>query len=172
MTCPSCEKTTCTTCKSAAHTGDCLDDTALQQLLDTAGNEQWQRCYKCHHLVELEQGCKHITFVSLNVTMISLYWPCVDVLTMLNSATSAACNGRRVFAHSGRNQDCMRELNRSFSVKSVLVDDCSSRNVRVARPQPRSRRPSLAGNTLRLNAMLRPPSPESAWESDFSDHSE
>lgn len=63
LTCHSCEKTTCTTCKAAAHTGDCPDDTALQQLLDTAGNEQWQRCYQCHRFVELEQGCNHMTSV-------------------------------------------------------------------------------------------------------------
>lgn len=65
LSCPAFEKTTCTICKAAAHTGDCPDDTALQQLLDTAGNEQWQRCYQCHRFVELEQGCNHMTFVSL-----------------------------------------------------------------------------------------------------------
>lgn len=63
LTCPACEKTTCTTCKAAAHTGDCPNDTALQQLLDTTGNEQWQRCYQCHRFVELEQGCNHMTSV-------------------------------------------------------------------------------------------------------------
>ena len=63
LTCPVCENATCTICKAAAHTGDCPDDTALQQLLDTAGTEQWQRCYQCHRFVELEQGCNHMTFV-------------------------------------------------------------------------------------------------------------
>lgn len=44
---------------------------------------------------------------------------------------------------------------------------------RAARPQPRTRSPSLAaGNALGFNAMPRSPSPESAWQSDFSDHSE
>ena len=61
LTCPRCEKTTCTTCKATAHTGDCPDDKAVQQILDTAGNEQWQRCYECHRFVELEQGCNHMT---------------------------------------------------------------------------------------------------------------
>ena len=72
LTCPACEKTTCTTCKAAAHTGDCPDDTALQQLLDTAGNEQWQRCYQCHRFVELEQGCNHMTFDSLETISLSV----------------------------------------------------------------------------------------------------
>ena len=44
---------------------------------------------------------------------------------------------------------------------------------RAARPQPRTRRPSLAaGNSLDVNALSRSSSPESAWQSDFSDHSE
>lgn len=44
---------------------------------------------------------------------------------------------------------------------------------RAARPQPRTRLPSLAaGNASGLKDMPRPPSPESAWGSDFSDHSE
>ena len=73
LTCPVCEKTTCTICKAAAHTGDCPDDTALQQLLDTAGNEQWQRCYQCHRFVELEQGCNHMTYVPSRPIPIQLY---------------------------------------------------------------------------------------------------
>lgn len=44
---------------------------------------------------------------------------------------------------------------------------------RAARPQPRTRRPSLAaGYALGRNAIPRSPSLESAWQSDFSDHSE
>jgi hypothetical protein len=44
---------------------------------------------------------------------------------------------------------------------------------RAARPQPRTRRPSLAAaNTLDLNDLPRSPSPKSAWQSDFSEHSE
>jgi hypothetical protein len=68
LTCPQCERTTCTTCKAAAHTGDCPDDTALQQLVETAGNELWQRCFQCHRFVDLEQGCNHMTFVQPSST--------------------------------------------------------------------------------------------------------
>lgn len=63
LTCPQCDRTTCTICKAAAHNGDCPDDTALQQLVETAGNELWQRCFQCHRFVDLEQGCNHMTFV-------------------------------------------------------------------------------------------------------------
>nr|POF17962.1 hypothetical protein CFP56_13373 [Quercus suber] len=62
VTCPRCSKTTCTICKAASHTGDCPDDTSLQQLVQTAEAEQWQRCYQCHRFVELDTGCNHMTY--------------------------------------------------------------------------------------------------------------
>ncbi|KAK3669792.1 hypothetical protein LTR78_010309 [Recurvomyces mirabilis] len=45
-TCTACKKTTCIICKGFSHTGDCPDDSALQQLVDTANMHQWQRCYQ------------------------------------------------------------------------------------------------------------------------------
>lgn len=60
-TCPECMKTTCKMCKSPSHTGDCPEDEALQQLIDTADTHQWQRCQQCAAMVELEQGCNHIS---------------------------------------------------------------------------------------------------------------
>ncbi|KAL2818939.1 RING finger protein [Aspergillus granulosus] len=60
-TCPDCGHTTCTNCKRRAHTGDCPDDIALQQLLTTAQQHGWQRCYSCWRMVELEHGCNHMT---------------------------------------------------------------------------------------------------------------
>jgi hypothetical protein len=60
-TCPNCNKTTCTICKSRSHTGDCPADQALQQLINTATTEQWQRCFECKRFVELLRGCNHIT---------------------------------------------------------------------------------------------------------------
>lgn len=62
-TCPNCEWTTCTNCKGRAHTGDCPSDTAMQQLLSTAQENGWQRCYSCWRMVELDHGCNHMTFV-------------------------------------------------------------------------------------------------------------
>lgn len=62
-TCPHCGFTTCTSCKGRAHTGDCPNDTAMQQLLVTAQENGWQRCYSCWRLVELDHGCNHMTLV-------------------------------------------------------------------------------------------------------------
>lgn len=60
-TCPKCSRTTCVTCKTPSHRGDCFRDEALQQLLVTATSKEWQRCYACERVVELETGCNYIT---------------------------------------------------------------------------------------------------------------
>lgn len=62
-TCPRCSNITCITCKGAAHGGDCPLDTGLQQTLDLAVEQDWQRCPHCWTVVELSQGCYHITYV-------------------------------------------------------------------------------------------------------------
>lgn len=59
--CESCGEMTCTTCKGAAHPGDCPHDQAMQEFLQQAEANQWQRCQKCRAMVELEHGCNHIT---------------------------------------------------------------------------------------------------------------
>ncbi|RFU24477.1 hypothetical protein B7463_g11861, partial [Scytalidium lignicola] len=56
-TCPVCSLTTCTTCKAEAHKGDCPNDAPLQQVLQTARENGWQRCYSCWRVIELEHGC-------------------------------------------------------------------------------------------------------------------
>ncbi|PBP18079.1 hypothetical protein BUE80_DR010964 [Diplocarpon rosae] len=58
-----CRTVTCPICKVTAHRGDCPEDTALQLVLEVAQDNQWQRCWSCRRLVELDTGCNHITFV-------------------------------------------------------------------------------------------------------------
>jgi IBR domain, a half RING-finger domain len=66
--CLECGSMTCTNCKEKAHAGDCPNDTALQQVLRTATEKEWQRCYSCWTLVELDDGCYHVTLVPLSPT--------------------------------------------------------------------------------------------------------
>ncbi|TKA66135.1 hypothetical protein B0A49_07074 [Cryomyces minteri] len=61
--CQACSTTTCVICKAAAHSGDCPNDEALQQLLETATTAGWQRCQSCRRFVELNHGCNHITCI-------------------------------------------------------------------------------------------------------------
>lgn len=58
--CPRCHLQTCTICKGSTHVGDCPWDEATQQLLQTADDSGWQRCYNCRRVVELHTGCNHI----------------------------------------------------------------------------------------------------------------
>ena len=61
-TCPVCSTHTCTICRSNAHDGDCPEDTATQQVLETAREQGWQRCYNCRRLIELDVGCNHMVY--------------------------------------------------------------------------------------------------------------
>lgn len=61
--CPRCGRRTCAICKAAAHRGDYPRDDALQQFLQAADDQGWQRCHVCHRVVDLRSGCNHITFV-------------------------------------------------------------------------------------------------------------
>ena len=64
-TCTACGAHTCTICKNNTHHGDCPQDAAIQQTLETGREQGWQRCYHCRRLVELDMGCNHITYVLL-----------------------------------------------------------------------------------------------------------
>lgn len=60
--CPKCQASTCTVCKSAAHEGaDCPEDEGTKTILDLAKQENWRQCYQCHRVVELTQGCWHMS---------------------------------------------------------------------------------------------------------------
>lgn len=61
-TCPQCHGQTCTICKSGAHSGECSgDEEAVQALLQLAVENEWQRCFDCGRVVELVDGCYHIS---------------------------------------------------------------------------------------------------------------
>ena len=59
--CSKCYEETCITCKGASHGGDCPYDEQLQQALQLARDEGWQRCQNCRGMVELHTGCNHMT---------------------------------------------------------------------------------------------------------------
>lgn len=60
-TCVRCQEQTCAFCKDSAHSGDCPQDTATQELLVFAKTVGWQRCTSCRRLVDLVSGCNHIS---------------------------------------------------------------------------------------------------------------
>ncbi|CAN8100482.1 unnamed protein product [Discula destructiva] len=63
VVCRECRTRICTMCKMRAHPlgQDCPSDCELDQVLQIGEKSGWRRCYKCRTLVELTQGCTHMT---------------------------------------------------------------------------------------------------------------
>ncbi|KAK4229918.1 ribonucleases P/MRP protein subunit POP1 [Podospora fimiseda] len=61
--CKYCKTKVCTMCKRNSHRlgQDCPEDRDLDAVLKIGETSGWRRCYKCRTLVELVQGCTHIT---------------------------------------------------------------------------------------------------------------
>lgn len=61
--CRRCKMRVCIMCKRNAHPigQDCPDDLELDAVLKMGEKSGWRRCYKCRTLVELTQGCTHMT---------------------------------------------------------------------------------------------------------------
>ncbi|KAF8603831.1 hypothetical protein BDV93DRAFT_441617 [Ceratobasidium sp. AG-I] len=61
--CTSCYRATCSFCKSPGHASyvPCPTDAGAQQVLALGREEGWQSCPSCHHMVELDTGCYHMT---------------------------------------------------------------------------------------------------------------
>ncbi|CAF1353122.1 unnamed protein product [Adineta ricciae] len=63
-TCPNlkCQMKTCAICKGVSHDDlECPRDEATTAVLAVAKQEGWTRCYRCRAVVELTQGCYHMT---------------------------------------------------------------------------------------------------------------
>ncbi|KAI2632757.1 hypothetical protein GGS21DRAFT_539742 [Xylaria nigripes] len=63
VVCRQCRTHVCVTCKRDAHPlgQDCPEDRELDAVLKIGEKSGWRRCYKCRTLVELTQGCTHMT---------------------------------------------------------------------------------------------------------------
>lgn len=56
---PTCTSRTCTECKEREHPGEsCKIDEKLDELVNAQG---WKRCRRCRRIVELAEGCHHIS---------------------------------------------------------------------------------------------------------------
>ncbi|KAF8447309.1 hypothetical protein L210DRAFT_1016085 [Boletus edulis BED1] len=62
LTCDECDTVSCSQCKNIAHPReDCSEHQSMLELQETATANKWQTCPGCHAIVELSQGCYHIT---------------------------------------------------------------------------------------------------------------
>ncbi len=59
--CGACDTRTCVRCKEISHgNGDCMGDRGADQTIALALAEGWQRCFRCHSIVERNGGCPHM----------------------------------------------------------------------------------------------------------------
>ncbi|KAK5125736.1 hypothetical protein LTR85_012010 [Meristemomyces frigidus] len=60
--CPRCKTKVCTSCNNKMHkSSDCPKDPEIAQLVEQAKEKGWQRCFNCSSMVELKEGCNHMT---------------------------------------------------------------------------------------------------------------
>ncbi|KAL9619276.1 MAG: hypothetical protein Q9160_006128 [Pyrenula sp. 1 TL-2023] len=60
--CKKCGFKVCGTCNNRMHTSkECPKDEATKQFVEIAKREGWQKCYNCKAMVELKEGCNHMT---------------------------------------------------------------------------------------------------------------
>ena len=60
--CPHCRAKACCSCGDFAHgPWPCADDEGLMAVLRMAKENKWQRCTRCHFVVEKVDGCNHIS---------------------------------------------------------------------------------------------------------------
>jgi hypothetical protein len=60
--CSTCNTKVCVLCNSKFHTKrECPKDEETNRLVEMAKEKGWQRCYSCKAVVELKEGCNHMT---------------------------------------------------------------------------------------------------------------
>jgi IBR domain, a half RING-finger domain len=61
--CSRCNTKVCCACNGKWHySRDCPRDEETNQFLEQAKREGWQRCHRCKAMVELKEGCNHMTW--------------------------------------------------------------------------------------------------------------
>ncbi|KAH7930749.1 hypothetical protein BV22DRAFT_1000244 [Leucogyrophana mollusca] len=62
IACPECDAIVCSACKNAAHPGNaCSESLMTLEVKALATAEGWQTCPRCNAIIELMQGCYHMT---------------------------------------------------------------------------------------------------------------
>lgn len=60
--CTKCKTKVCALCKCKFHSRrECPKDEETNKFIETAKEKGWQRCYNCKAMIELKEGCNHMT---------------------------------------------------------------------------------------------------------------
>lgn len=60
--CKRCNTRVCCTCNNKMHNSrECPKDPATREFVEIAKQKGWQRCFSCSAMVELKEGCNHMT---------------------------------------------------------------------------------------------------------------
>lgn len=60
--CARCKTKVCVLCNNKMHRSrECPEDPEIARLVETAKEKGWQRCFNCQSMVELKEGCNHMT---------------------------------------------------------------------------------------------------------------
>ena len=71
---PSCKTKVCCLCNGKWHRSlECPRDEETAQFLEHAKQEGWQRCHRCKAMVELKEGCNHMTWYGCSY-FLSMYF--------------------------------------------------------------------------------------------------
>jgi hypothetical protein len=115
VVCPACQTQTCLQCKRSFHEKvECPEDEQTGEVMATAEAEGWARCPDCKPVVDLLQGCFHITYppstflfpIPLHPMFTSNEELQKDALAKHNSAIYATPRpGRTANVHNGTRTD-------------------------------------------------------------------
>lgn len=62
VACLRCNTSACTRCKQVTHPGEgCGENAAIEQVKALAREQHWQTCPGCSQIIDLQQGCYHMT---------------------------------------------------------------------------------------------------------------
>jgi hypothetical protein len=64
ITCSACSSQTCKTCTRLAHDGSCQLDETTELVLSALNYGTFKRCPQCNEMIELTEGCNHMTCVT------------------------------------------------------------------------------------------------------------
>jgi IBR domain, a half RING-finger domain/Zinc finger, C3HC4 type (RING finger) len=95
--CKKCKENTCTKCRAKAHgQKNCPADKDFEELRRFGKDSNWQICFRCKNLVELQMGCYHITLVHSITSIILAKLTHIAVAVVPSSATSVVYHGQRI----------------------------------------------------------------------------